>query len=149
MFELKKPIAFFVILTVAWLAMGRYLENVNTNQGNKIIPISIKSNVLHVEVVSSHEKLELGLGGRKDLCASCGMLFEFEKPGTYSFWMKDMLIPLDMLWISEGKIMHIEKNIQPDFKGTLTPSESADKVLEINAGKSDELGIKVGDSVSF
>ena len=147
--DLKKPIIFFVFLTVAWLAMGHYLANVNSNQGNKIIPIGIKGNVFHAEVVSSQDKLEKGLGARKDLCASCGMLFEFQKAGKYSFWMKDMLIPLDMIWISQGKIVYIGKDIQPDFKGTLTPSESADKVLEINAGKVDELGIKIGDAVSF
>jgi uncharacterized membrane protein (UPF0127 family) len=45
--------------------------------------------------------------------------------------------------------VHIEKNVQPDLKGTLTPLEDADMILEINTGKTDELGIAIGDQVKL
>ena len=60
-----------------------------------------------------------------------------------------MLFALDIIWIASGKIVHIEKNIKPDLVGTLFPLEKADMVLEINAGKSDEFDIEVGDSILF
>lgn len=149
MSELKKPIIFFVSLAIFWFAFSIYLKNVNTSQENKVSSIKVGGAVFVVEVVAAQDKLKKGLGGRKELCDSCGMLFQFSQPGKYSFWMKDMLIPLDIVWISQEKIVQIEKNIQPDFKGTLVPFENADKVLEIKAGKSDELGIKLGDFMNF
>ncbi|MEI7621190.1 MAG: DUF192 domain-containing protein, partial [Candidatus Moraniibacteriota bacterium] len=83
----------------------------------------------------------------QNLCVDCGMLFVFDNPDKYAFWMKDMQFALDILWLKDGKVVFLEKNILPTFKGTLTPTEDADQVLEINAGKVDELGIEVGDAV--
>ncbi|KKP97576.1 MAG: hypothetical protein UR99_C0009G0008 [Candidatus Moranbacteria bacterium GW2011_GWD2_36_12] len=117
--------------------------------GNKIIPLEINSNIFHVEVVDNSQKMQKGLGGKNGICERCGMLFVFPRSGKYAFWMKDMKFPLDLIWISQGRVVHIEKNIQPDFQGTLFPSEDADKVLEVNAGSIDSLEIKTGDTISF
>jgi uncharacterized membrane protein (UPF0127 family) len=77
------------------------------------------------------------------------MLFEFSQSGRYSFWMNDMRFPLDIIWIANGKIAHIEKNVSEKFAGTLIPLSDADRVLEINSGIADKLGVKVGDMISF
>jgi len=60
-----------------------------------------------------------------------------------------MRFPLDIVWIDNDTIVHIEKNVQPDFAGIITPSENADTVLEINAGVADKTGLKVGDKAGF
>jgi hypothetical protein len=117
--------------------------------GNKIVSVDIGNHKIYSEMVSSSEKMGRGLGGRRELCPSCGMLFEFERPGRYSFWMKDMQFPLDLVWIFQKKIVHIEKNIQPSFAGVLNSAEKADAVLEVNAGTIERLGIKMGDEVTF
>jgi uncharacterized membrane protein (UPF0127 family) len=66
---------------------------------------------INAEVAKDKEK---GLQGSKNLCATCGMVFVFEKEGYYKFWMKDTLINLAILWInSDGKIVHIIKNAEP------------------------------------
>lgn len=88
-----------------------------------------------------------GLGGRKALCRSCAMLFTFPQKGEYAFWMKDMQFDLDILWISSGRIVYIEKNFSAHSAEIVRPNVLADSVLEINAGMSEKNGFKVGDWV--
>ena len=90
-----------------------------------------------------------GLGGRAKIREKEGMLFDFGKKGEYSFWMKDMQVDLDILWINEGKIVHIAKNVSHDSLETINPKIEADKVLEINSGLSDKYNFKIGDSVKI
>jgi uncharacterized membrane protein (UPF0127 family) len=117
--------------------------------GNNISKVNIGRHIFYAEVVESDEKKQKGLGGRNDLCEACGMLFKFKETGVYSFWMRGMKFPLDIIWISDNKIIHLEKNIQPDFIGTLTPREMANNVLELNSGIIESFGLKVGDTVNF
>jgi uncharacterized membrane protein (UPF0127 family) len=103
-----------------------------------------------VEVADTGEKWEQGLGARDALCDSCGMFFIFDHPDTYGFWMKGMRFPLDILWIKSGKIVHIERNVDfHDQQRVYQPGASADRVLEVNAGTCEKLGIRAGDEVLF
>ena len=118
--------------------------------------IKIDSLTLKVEIADSEEERAKGLSGRKKLEEDGGMLFLFEKENVFpSFWMKDMLIAIDIIWINDGEIVKIDKNVEPEpGKSTaeLTlyyPSEPIDYVLEVNAGFSDGNGIKLGDQVNF
>ncbi|EKE19037.1 MAG: Secreted protein containing DUF192 [uncultured bacterium] len=146
-FNRKKVITLFFAVLIFLLVVFYISTRFYSFYGNNIIPVKVGKQVFYVEVVSSREKLEKGLGGRERLCDSCGMLFKFETAGIHSFWMKDMMIPLDMIWIHEGRIVHIEKEIPFTFKSTLRSPMNSDAVLEINAGKADEAGINVGDQV--
>lgn len=146
--SIKKKIILLLVVGCIF-AIGYFLMRNSSDDGNKIIPVSFGENVFHAEVVSSGEKLGKGLSQRKELCNSCAMLFEFQKIGRYSFWMKDMNFPIDIIWIKQGRVVHLEKDVQPDFKGVLTPKVEADMVLEINAGKSNELKINTGDVLDF
>lgn len=80
-----------------------------------------------------------------------GMLFVFEKDGIYPFWMKNTLIPLDIIWIDlNGKAVFISRNIQPCKSilcTSINPGKQARYVLEINAGISDKIGLAVGDEI--
>ena len=123
------------------------------SSGSKFNSIKIGINELSVETVSTPEEIQLGLSGRSEI-GSDGMLFVINPPRQISFWMKDMLIPLDIVWISNGKIIKIEKNILPPISGTpenkLTnypSSNPVDYVLELKAGDADFWGIKVLDEV--
>lgn len=115
---------------------------------------------LRVEIADNPEDRERGLSGRDSLALNRGMLFVFSEPDNYSFWMKGMKFGLDFIWIKGNKIVEISKNIKPeDYDPALAlPGEpaknlisknKADKVLEVNAGTADRLGIKTGDSVEF
>lgn len=116
--------------------------------GEKII---VRGKVFRIELAETAQKRELGLGGRDALCEGCGMVFVFAQSGRYPFWMKGMRFPLDIIWwqSEDGRIVHIEKNISPDFKGTLDPQAGADRVLEIGAGSADRYGIQNGDQIIF
>lgn len=149
MFNFKKnKKSIFLTLAILLIFGSFFIVNRNENKDATKV-VTVGEQTFQVEVVSVKNDLEKGLGGRDGLCLSCGMLFKFSQPGKYAFWMKDMKFPIDILWIYEGKIVHLEKNVSPTLVGTLSPAEQADSVLEINSGKSDEFGFKVGDNVKF
>ena len=90
---------------------------------------------------------------RESLPENSGMLFIFPDSSPRSFWMKNTLIPLDMIWIDESKkIVGITENVQP-CKADPCPSYPSGKpvkyVLEVNAGFAERKGIKENDSVEF
>ena len=94
-----------------------------------------------------------GLSGKEKFNNDRGMLFIFDKPDYYSFWMRDMKFPLDIIFIKENKIVKIYHNVQaPKNQEGLsiyqTPTPS-DRVLEINAGLSKEYGFKEGQEIEF
>jgi uncharacterized membrane protein (UPF0127 family) len=100
-----------------------------------------------LEGADTDVKKEKGLGGRESLCETCGMLFLFDTPGVYKFWMKDMLIPIDIVWLSGETVVFIAENVQPDFMGIIDPVVRADRVFEVNAFETQ--AVKVGDSLEF
>ena len=109
-----------------------------------------------LEVADTPEKRTVGLMGRTTLPQNSGMLFVFEREEPWSFWMKDTLIPLDFIWISEqGVITYLINNVQPepgksDDKLTIyQPGDKALYTIEVNAGTVDRLGLKVGATVSL
>lgn len=144
---------FIVIILIFLLAVaGLFLGK---NNQSKIKKIYFKDKLLTVEVADTPSLRTQGLSGRKEMAQDHGMLFIFEKEEVYSFWMKDMHFPLDFIWIRDDVVADISKNVPvPEtdderFLPTYTSSVPVDKVLEINAGIANELGIKVGDKVTF
>lgn len=111
--------------------------------------IEISDRKLQVEISRTEKERDRGLSGRESICENCGMLFVFPEEGRRGFWMKEMKFDLDIIWISQGKITYIAKNVSCDLKETIIPETDADKVLELNAGMADELGIKEGDEIRF
>lgn len=111
-----------------------------------------------VEIAKTQAQKDFGLMGRESLDADKGMLFIFDKEGIYSFWMKNTLIPLDIIWInSNGKVVFIAENVQPcPFNlskalicPSIIPSARAKYVLEINAGLVEKYKLKIGDLVKI
>ncbi|MBI5732809.1 DUF192 domain-containing protein [Candidatus Jorgensenbacteria bacterium] len=115
--------------------------------------VKIKNQVFLVEVAVTPKQRERGLSGRKSLGENRGMLFLFGQPGVYHFWMKDMLFPLDFVWMKGNTIVQLNANIPPPKVGEapveLSPKAPIDKVLEVNSGTIQKLDIVVGDKVEF
>jgi uncharacterized membrane protein (UPF0127 family) len=89
-----------------------------------------------------------GLMWREHLAPRSGMLFDFHRSQRIKMWMKNTLIALDMLFVSEsGVIVQIERNTTPKSLDIIVAVEPVRYVLEINAGETDELGIMVGDRI--
>jgi len=97
-----------------------------------------------------------GLGGKDSLEYDRGMLFVFDKEGKYTFWMKDVKFPIDIIWISKDKkVVDYYKNAEiqlgvPDGQlKVYAPQSPAQYVLEVNAGTVDKYDIKIGDEAKF
>ncbi len=105
---------------------------------------------LMVEVARSPDELAYGLMKVKELPGTDGMLFIAPKPQQQLFWMKDTLIPLDLLFIDpNGRIMHIVPLAQPMSERYLASRGVAKAVLEIGGGLAERWHIKVGDTVNY
>jgi hypothetical protein len=101
-----------------------------------------------IELAATAEARSRGLMQRPTLANDAGMLFIFPYSGRHGFWMKNTLIPLDMLFVAgDGRIVYVHHNAQPHSLTPITPSANARAVLEINGGLSRRLGIAVGDQV--
>jgi len=109
----------------------------------------IKDQAFVIEIADEEAKVQRGLMYRKNMDASHGMLFVFDKPDTYSFWMKNTLIPLDIIYIdAKGKVLEIHDRKPLDETGK-SPEMPALFVLELNAGRSKTIGLKPGDTVAI
>lgn len=119
--------------------------------------IYVDQTKLNVEIADTVALREKGLSGREELKKGSGMLFIFQNKDIYPvFWMKDMLIPIDIIWINEDKIVKIDKNVPIPKAGTTdqdlkkyTFQKAVDYILEVPAGFSDASGFKIGSLVDL
>ncbi len=112
-----------------------------------------KQNIL-LEVARTPQEQAIGLMSRTDLADNRGMLFVFEQPQPVRFWMKNTLIPLDMIFLSRGVVKHIGAEILPcpgDPCPDYGPDRSVkiDEVIELRGGRAAELQLKVGDRLQI
>jgi len=102
-----------------------------------------------VEVARTAEQQEHGLMERRALAADAGMLFPFDPPRPASFWMRNTLIPLDMIFIRpDGRIARVA-TAAPLSETPVGVAEPMTAVLELNGGRAAALGIREGDRVSW
>lgn len=103
-----------------------------------------------VEIARTAEEQAQGLMNRESLAPDHGMIFPFPSPREASFWMKNTLIPLDMIFIREdGTIARIESNTVPLSLEPVLSFEPVSAVLELAGGRAAELGVQPGDRVSW
>lgn len=105
---------------------------------------------LDVLFASTPDARNRGLSVVDALKENEGMWFVFDTEETHGFWMKDMKFSIDIIWVNaEMKVVHIEKNIAPETFPQVYESEvPARYVLELGAGRAEQIGIKVGDFVT-
>lgn len=134
---------------VAWRVWSERKAVVQSQDSFQLL--SIKQANLRVELAKTPEQHRQGLCCRDSLPVGQGMLFIYDTPGDYRFWMKDTRIPLDIIWINQQKsIVHIEPNVQPaSFPQTFGADGPAMYVLEANAGFAKTYGLQLGDKVRF
>ena len=101
-----------------------------------------------IEIADSPEETSQGMMFRESLAENAGMLFDFGEPREPAMWMKNTLIPLDMLFIDQnGIIVAIARNAQPHSERRITPGMPVKGVLELNGGAAGKFGIEPGDVV--
>jgi len=106
-----------------------------------------------LEVVAEPETRAQGLMFRSSISPDHGMLFIFPEVDAHSFWMKNTLIPLDIIWIDDAKtVVYVERNVPPcksDPCPSYPPKGAAKFVLELAAGQATALGLDAGDRLAI
>ncbi len=144
-----RHLAIFLVLAVA-LTIGFFVFQVvprALRPAEARLVIDEKAD-FKVDIVDNPISRARGLSGREQLEEDKGMLFVFDFPGMYGFWMKDMKFPIDIVWISEGVIVGVADNLQPNDgpdRMVYYPPIGVDMVLEINAGMAGKYMIRKGD----
>lgn len=142
-FLVSYGILMLVLLTVLVFCYFNYEE------GNKVC---FDDWCYPVELADNQRERLKGLRGRNFLPENQGMLFVFDRLGTYSFWMKETLIPLDILWLNQnGEIVYIKENARPcsDNCEEIKPESQAQYVLEINAGEAQKYKLQPGSRATI
>jgi uncharacterized membrane protein (UPF0127 family) len=110
--------------------------------------VEINGYKFYIELADTAEKQTQGLSNHQPIKDNEGMLFMFADSLNRNFWMKNMLFPLDIIWINGDKIVNISHNIPPEGESPVniySSEKPANYVLEVNAGSSKRLGIKINE----
>jgi len=118
--------------------------------------VRLDGTVVRVELADTSEKRFKGLSGVREMPEDQGMLFVFESQDVEAqFVMRDMYIPLDIIWIDNNEVVKIDANLEPrpgvvdDSQLMFYVGNSIDYVLEVNGGFAEKNGIKVGSKVTL
>ena len=138
-------LACFLVL-IFWSSMA-FSPSVASLRGQVVIG----GTTFTVDIVQTPSEREQGLSGRQSLPDGSGMLFIFDHPDRWGFWMPNMHFAIDLLWIgADRRIVDIATNVRPDsYPNVFTPATPAVYVLEIPGGSVLRHEWKEGDTVSF
>lgn len=149
-----------IIVVILVVILGVVFVNIASN--NIKLPFSpqpkstvtIDGHTFHVTVASSEKDKEVGLSSISSLPKDQGMVFTFDHPDFYAFWMRNMKFPIDIIYIANRKIVTIVSNVAAPSSDSSSspiykPKQPADTVLEINAGLSNQYHFAAGDNVSL
>jgi len=146
----KKIILLIATLFILFIALSLIVLFLNIKP--KISKVLINSKEIKVEIADTPKKQYKGLSNRDSLCQDCGMLFIFPDKAGRTFVMRNMLFPIDILWIDGEKIVKIDEElplpISPEG-GEYHSGQPVDYVLEVSNGFCQENNIKAGDRVEY
>lgn len=136
-------ILIILILALVFLLAQNSLERNDT--------LRVGDNRLEIEVAISPADKARGLGGRESLPENQGMLFVYDMPGYYSFWMKDMNFAIDIIWLDANKkIIDITRDVRPEsYPSSFSSQSPAQYILEVNSGWAERHGVEIADYVGF
>lgn len=151
-FDIVGPIA-----TIAFLTLTVLIPYLSTRPQYLEVEVSITiyGTTINLEVADTPQELSKGLKFRRELPQNRGMLFNLgERHENVHFWMHQVKIPLDIIYLDNGVITHIAANSLPCNNAnpehcTIYKAPSATHVIEINAGKAYQLGLEVGDTIQI
>lgn len=155
---MKKALFAYVILGlfalcvfVGWWSALSPMRWYEAAQTDDLRTIHVGGQVIHVSIADTRAMRALGLGGRAGLAYNEGMLFVFPRDDRYSFWMKDMLFPVDILWLAaDGRVVYMVQRVDPNtYPKTFTPDATARYVLELPSGYAGKHGVAIGDLVQL
>ncbi|MFZ5376345.1 MAG: DUF192 domain-containing protein [Patescibacteria group bacterium] len=124
-------------------------------QDGSKIKIKLGKQVIEVEVANTDTSRTQGLSDRQEI-GSDGLLFVFDKPDQYRFWMKQMRFGLDFIWLADQKIVEITRDVPPPVEGQqlqfldiYQPAVPADMMIEVAAGQAEKWGLEVDQELKL
>ena len=129
-----------------------------SEKAGQMLPITahanIRGTVINLEVAATSQQQSKGLMFRPELPANRGMLFPFSQARIARFWMKDVPVALDMVFLRNGKVIAISGSVppcktRPEECPLYGPDTFVDSVIELRAGRARELNLTVGDEVKI
>tara|TARA_B100000683_G_C12378722_1_gene510313 strand:+ start:538 stop:1014 length:477 start_codon:yes stop_codon:yes gene_type:complete len=141
---------FFVALCIAVFAVSfivvLYKNGEYGDDGTYTWIVNQDTKVLLEPAITREEKTR-GLSGRESLSLEEGMFFIYSTPQQYSFWMKDMLFSIDIIWLDEEfRVVNIKHNVSPDtYPTTFVPTQEAQYVVEVQNGFAKSHEVKIGE----
>ena len=147
LFALAFSFSFLVLLASGCVSQD------DISDGDELGEVCFEGTCFQVEIPGDDIGMARGLMHRESMDQGKGMLFIFKSEGIYPFWMKNTLIPLDIIWMDDdGQVVFISRDTQPcesDPCPSTNPGRMAKYVLEINAGISDRIGLQVGEKMDI
>jgi uncharacterized protein len=144
-----KKIFLFLTLLIFMMVFLNYFYKKEYSQPQ----VCFKKNCFLVDLALTEKERMTGLMFKENLEREKGMLFIFENENDHSFWMKNVLIPLDIIWLDQNKkVIYLAENCQPCLDPhcpSIKPNGRAKYVLEIKGGISQEIGLSVGERLEF
>ncbi len=150
----KKVISIIVFLLILLIAISlTYILFFINKNNQKQTQLCFENSCFDVELALTLKEKKQGLMFRSYLEENKGMLFVFAMEEERGFWMKNTLIPLDIIWLNKDKkVVYISKNNQPcknDECSMINPDKKAKYVLELKGGTTDKIGLEVGNKANF
>jgi uncharacterized membrane protein (UPF0127 family) len=141
------------LIIVAWIAIALLPALAACDPTPQVAIVSSDSSqraAVKVEIANTPDAREIGLMYRNHLDDNAGMIFIFPSPNTAQFWMKNTVIPLDMLFAdANGKVLGVVANAQPYSEALLGGFSGTVYVLEVNAGYAAKHHVVAGDRLEF
>ncbi len=113
----------------------------------------INNKTISVDLATTRDEQATGLAGKSELADDYGLLFLFDNKRIRNFWMKGMIVPIDIIWINDNEIAYITEKVSLTAKGEphqlYSSSKSVDKVLEVKAGLVEQNGWTIGDKIQY
>lgn len=141
---LSALISFFLICIPAYFAIAQSHEPTD----RLLVITATGKHTFALEIAKTNEERAKGLMFRKSMPQNHGMLFIFHDERPISMWMKNTLIPLDMIFLSgEGIVTSIVQETSPLSEEIITSDRQAQAVIEVNAGVAQKIGLVPGDKI--
>lgn len=145
----KTRIVLVSFIALFLIVLFSFIFNQKKNIPKEVV-ININDYNYYLETAFTKKEQSIGLSNRQNLCINCGMLFIFPKEDVHSFWMKDTLIPLDIIWLNKkNEIVKISTALDTNSEKTYTNTTKAKYVIELNANEVFKRDLKVGDIIQL
>ena len=147
-------ISIVLAIAVVGIALFVYIRTDAPQETSTFVSVpseTLADAAFRFEIADTPAKRERGLSGRPEVPSGYGMLFIFDRADRYGFWMKDMHVPIDILWLADdGTVLAIEEAVSPDTYPTpFYPPRPVRLVLETKAGEARVQGWSVGSRIAL